>query len=103
MQFKGMTNFGYTWIGPYEREPRKWANTQLWVKTSALAAGKTVCEATQEFSFLIFYLSDKPCDEESFNVQDETIPKLGLLYSEHYDILLMSHTSEDLPSINGEE
>ncbi len=95
-EHNGKINFGYVWIKPKERDSGNWTNTQLWVKASVLAEGKTICHNIGSNNPWAFYLSGGACDIQAFDICDDSITKLGLMYSKHYDIGLLSSTAHVL-------
>ena len=92
----GKINYGYIWVKPKESDSRNWTNTQLWVKASVLAEGKIICHNIGSHDPWTFYLSGRACDIQAFDICDDSIPKLGLIYSKRYDIVLLSSTANVL-------
>lgn len=93
-EFNGKVNFGYVLIKPTGHDRGSWTNTQLWVKASALTEGNNICHNIDSDYPWTFYLSPNACAVDIFNICDETIPKLGLMYDKHYDLVLLSKTAE---------
>lgn len=92
--YNAKVNFGYVLVKPTGRERESWTNTQLWVKASALAEGNNICHNIDNDYPWTFYLSHNACTASKFNICDETIPKLGLMYDKHYDLVLLSQTAQ---------
>lgn len=89
-------NFGFVWVKPLDSDKGDWTNIQLWVKSSALTEGKNLCHNIGSDDPWTFYLTDSVCGTRVFDICDNDTPKLGLMYDQHYDIVLLSSTAEDV-------
>ena len=78
--YNGKVNFGYVVVKPVGHDRGSWTNTQLWVKASALTKGNRICHNINSDEPWTFYLSSNACEVKNFNICDETIHKLGLMY-----------------------
>ena len=95
-EHSGRINFGYVWVKPHGKNKKEWTNTQLWVSSTALAEGKLICHNIGGDNPWAFYLPVGTCEAREFDICDDSIPKLGLIYSEHYDIVLLSTSARAL-------